>query len=54
MNTTLGTFDQISEDHKKPDKRRHFGGDSRFEYTRTQKKKIVEKRPSPSAYNTML
>ena len=53
MNTTLSTFDQIAEELKKPSKKKCFGSDARFEYTRAQKKKIVEKRPAPSAYNTM-
>ena len=54
MNHTLTTFDRIESDLKKPIKVKHFGLDSRFEYTRTNKKKIVEKRPDPSSYNTMM
>lgn len=53
MNTTLSTFDQLAVDNKKPSKKLYFGSDTRFEYTRPNKKKIVEKRPAPSEYNTL-
>ena len=31
-----------------------FGSDAKFEYTRPSKKKIIEQRPPPSAYNLVL
>ena len=33
------------------EKKNYFGSDSRFEYTRPQKKKIKEIRPSPASYD---
>jgi len=52
MNVTLDTFDKIEKNNKAESKVQHFGLDSKFEYTRAQKKKIVEKRPDPSSYRT--
>lgn len=54
MNTTLNTFEQLSIEKEKPSKKNHFGLDSRFEYTREIKKKIIEKRPDPSSYQTAI
>ena len=53
MNITLSTFEKLQKDSGKPaTKRNYFGLDSKFEYTRPDKKKIVEKRPAPSSYTT--
>lgn len=54
MNTTLTTFDQLAQELAKPTKKHYLGTDARFEYTREQKKKILEQRPSPSNYKTTL
>lgn len=55
------TFDRIrtadEARRKKKDKKivfHGFGSDAKFEYTRPSKKKIVEERPPPSAYNLVL
>lgn len=56
------TFDRIwtaeeAKRKKKSDKKsvfNGFGSDSRFPYTRANKKKIIEQRPPPSAYNLVL
>ena len=53
MNTTLHTFDQLSKELDKSTKVKNFGGDARFEYTRENKKKIIETRPAPSSYRTL-
>lgn len=52
MNTTLTTFDQLATEYTKPTKKHYLGTDAKFEYTRENKKKIVEKRPDPSSYTT--
>jgi hypothetical protein len=52
MNVTLTTFDRLANETAKPTKKQYFGSDARFEYTRQNKKKIVEKRPDPSSYAT--
>jgi hypothetical protein len=54
MNTTLTTFDQLATEFKKPTKVNYLGKDAKFEYTRENKKKIVEKRPDPSSYTTTM
>jgi hypothetical protein len=54
MNVTLDTFEKLQKDLERPSKVHHFGLDSKFEYTRQQKKKVVEKRPDPSSYRTTL
>ena len=54
MNMTLNTFETIQKSQEKPSKVNHFGLDAKFEYTRPEKKKIVEKRPAPSNYKTTL
>ena len=54
FNMTLNTFDKVKKDNEKSAKRNHFGLDSKFEYTRPTKKKILEKRPDPSSYTTMM
>lgn len=54
MNTTLVTFDQLATEFKKSTKVNYMGKDAKFEYTRESKKKIVEKRPDPSSYKTMI
>lgn len=54
MNTTLTTFDQLAQDLAKASKKQYLGTDARFEYTRAQKKKILEQRPSPSNYQTTI
>lgn len=54
------TFDRIMTaelvKRKKNDKSvsHGFGSDSKFEYTRPSKKKIIETRPAPCAYNMVL
>jgi hypothetical protein len=54
MNMTLNTFERLEKEHERPSKIHHFGMDSRFDYTRPSKKKIVEKRPDPSSYKTTI
>ena len=44
MNTTLSTFDQLATEFKRPTKVHLLGTDAKFEYTRENKKKIIEKR----------
>jgi hypothetical protein len=44
MNTTLFTFDQLALEYRKPSKKKGFGTDAKFEYTRENKKAIIEKR----------
>ena len=53
MNATFTTFEHIEKKaNKSNEKIKGFGTDARFEYTRPEKKKIVEKRPDPISYNT--
>ena len=55
MNCTFATFDSISQSPKNKEKKvDYFGNDARFEYTRPDKKKIKEIRPSPNMYNTIM
>ena len=56
MNCTFTTFDAISKSPpKKKEIKDNFGTtDARFPYTRPDKKKIKETRPSPDSYNTMI
>lgn len=54
------TFDRIKSACETSRKRKDktvfngFGSDAKFEYTRPSKKKIVEVRPQPTAYNLVL
>lgn len=47
LNTTIETFDNFKLKDFSKSKKKFFGGDSKFEYTRANKKTIIEKRPSP-------
>lgn len=50
-----GTFDRIKsseKQRKKKENKNGFGSDAKFAYQRTPKKKILEVRPAPTAYNT--
>ena len=53
MNTTISTFDRISLSPKN-NKIKGFGTCERFDYSKVEKKKIKEVRPSPSTYNTIM
>jgi hypothetical protein len=48
------TADLIKRKKKDKSTDNGFGSDAKFEYTRPSKKKIVEQRPPPSAYNMVL
>lgn len=54
LNITLSTFERFEKEHEKPSKKHNFGLDARFEYTRPNKKKIIETRPAPSTYRTTM
>ena len=55
-NTFERTFTADLLKRKKKEKQAFngFGSDSKFEYTRPNKKKIIEVRPAPSAYEMVL
>ena len=55
MNLTFTTFDSIKHSPKKEKEvQKGFGTDAKFTYTRIDKKKIKEERPSPNSYNTII
>jgi hypothetical protein len=54
MNAGVRTFERFATEAAKPSKKKMFGCDARFEYTRENKKTVVEKRPDPSSYETII
>jgi hypothetical protein len=53
MNTSLRTFDQLAIEMSNHSKKKCFGTDAKFEYTRENKKKIIEERPDPVAHSML-